>query len=196
MSLTDNEKLVKDRIAGDLRDHEITVLHHDGMYRHWRCQQSKTWSLGFDIVTWPGFLCFTGDMGEFLFCRTDDMVAFMRGSCMSYSYAAEKCVAGVVKEWSEQRFRQVLADRQEEGETFKVVRRGSYSEESVAEAIHVIENEYENYQSQHDAMKAVYESGLWDGVDLPSCEDYTYHFLWALHAIHWFCAKVQTEVAK
>jgi hypothetical protein len=69
--------------------------------------------MGFDIVTWPGSLCYTGDMGDFLFQRTADMIAFMRGACMSYSYAAEKCVAhdGRLKEFSEARFEEILRDR-------------------------------------------------------------------------------------
>ena len=91
------EKLVRERIENDLKDHVITVKQMNGMHRHWRCQKPGSWNMGFDIITWPGSLCFTGDMGDYLFRRTEDMVAFMRGSCMSYSYAAEKCVAHAVR---------------------------------------------------------------------------------------------------
>lgn len=60
----------------------------------------------------------------------------------------------------------------------------------VKDAIAKIEAEYASYGSHHDASKAMYESGLWDGGDLPSCDGYTYRFLWCLHAIKWFCAKL------
>jgi len=60
----DNETRVKERVGNDLAEHVVTVLHSDGLYRHWRCQKPGTGMMGFDIVTWPGSLCFTGDMGE------------------------------------------------------------------------------------------------------------------------------------
>jgi hypothetical protein len=175
-----SEALVKERIVNDLAEHKITPLHSHGMYRHWRCQKPGTYNLGFDIVTWPGSLCYTGDMGDYLFQRTTDMVAFMRRSAMDYGYAAEKCVAhdGRLKEWREEIFRQQLKDRLKQGRTQRVMRRGAFQTESVKEKIREIISEYENYGSQHCATKAMYESGLWDGGDMPSCEDYTFHFLW------------------
>jgi hypothetical protein len=190
--MTKNEAGVKERIANDLAKHTVTVRHMDGMYRHWRCQAPGTWVMGFDIVTWPGSLCFTGDMGEYLFQRTEDMVSFMRGSCMSYEYAAEKCVAhdGRLKEWSEERFEEILKERQAESEEVSVLRNGRCVTESVADHVEEIRREYSNYSSRWDAEKAMYESCLWDGGDMPSCEEYTYHFLWALHAIKWFCEMV------
>lgn len=188
---------VKLRIGKDLCDHTITVLHADGLYRHYRCQKPGTWNMGFDVVTWPGSLCYTGDMGDYLFQRTDDMIAFMRRSCMSYSYAAEKCVAhdGRLKEFCEERMEEILSERlkesADEGGTFRVMRQGSSRDESVADAVAEIRRRYAEYSLPSDATKAMYESGLWDSCDLPSCEEYTFHFLWCLHAIKWFCGKVE-----
>lgn len=190
-----NETHVCERIANDLKDHVITLRHEAGMYRHWRCQKPGTWNMGFDIVTWPGSLCFTGDMGDYLFQRTEDMVAFMAGACKSYSYAAEKCVAhdGRLKEWCEERFKEALAERikdaEEDGGKFWIYRGGRRIELSVTEAIAEIQDAYSNYESKDDAMKAMYESGLWD--ELPNCEVYSFHFLWCLHAIKWFCEKLE-----
>jgi len=183
MSDTRQEKRVKERIAKDLAEHVITVRHEQGMYRHYRCQKPGTWNMGFDIVTWPGSLCYTGDMGDYLFQRTEDMIAFMRGSCMSYGYAAEKCVAhdGRVTEFSEERFREILHDRIAEAE------HGDRRKE-VREKVDVILREFSNYSAPADAEKAMYESGLWD--DMPSCKEYTFHFLWCLHALEWFCDHV------
>lgn len=191
------EAEVKLRIDKDLAEHVITVKHSDGLYRHYRCQRPGTWNMGFDIVTWPGSLCYTGDMGDYLFQRTDDMIAFMRRSCMSYSYAAEKCVAhdGRLKEFREELMEEILVERIKEsaddGGTFRVMRQGSYRDESVADAVEKIRRQYSEYNSEFDATRAMYESGLWDGCDLPSCEVYTFHFLWCLHAIKWFCSKVE-----
>lgn len=191
------EAEVKLRIGKDLCEHVIATKHCDGLYRHYRCQKPGTWNMGFDIVTWPGSLCYTGDMGDYLFQRTDDMIAFMRRSCMSYSYAAEKCVAhdGRLEEFREERMEEILSERLKEsaddGGTFRVMRQGSYRDESVADAIEKIRQQYSEYNLPYDATKAMYESGLWDGCDMPSCEVYTFHFLWALHALKWFCEKVE-----
>lgn len=191
--MLEHEGHVKKRIAKDLAEHTITTRHCAGLYRHWRCQRPGTWNMGFDIIAWPGSLCYTGDMGDYLFQRTEDMVAFMRISCMSYEYAAEKCVAhdGRLKEWSEKEFQRVLAERRAESDTFTAVYAGGRQTKSVAEAVEEIERKYQNYSSRHDAEKAMYESGLWDGGDLPSCEVWSFHFLWCLHAIKWFCEKVE-----
>lgn len=194
--MTKNERLVKERIGNDLAEHVITAIKEDGMHRHYRCQKPGTWVMGFDIVTWPGSLCYTGDMGDYLFQRTEDMIAFMRRSAMSYDYAAEKCVAhhGRLMEWSEEIFRDVLAERakdfDDDGGKVTLMRRGSKCQEDVAEIIEEILSEYSNYESEHDGMKAMYESGLWDGCDMPDCKTWTFHYLWALHAIKWFCDKL------
>lgn len=188
------EQDVRTRIVNDLANHTISVLRNDGMYRHWRCQKPGTWCMGFDIVTWPGSLCFTGDMGTYLFQRTNDMVAFMRDSCMSYSYAAEKCVAhdGRLEAWSPEVFHEVMDERLRESDDgqYTVMIAGERKQRSIATTIEDIKRAYADYESEHDAIKAMYESRLWDGCDLPSCKTYTFHFLWCLHAIHWFCQKI------
>lgn len=158
--------------------------------------------MSFNVVTWPGSLCFTGDMGEYLFQRTNDMVAFMRSAWPDYGYMAEKCVAsnGELKEFREELFHAVLKERIREGiqrgkggrfakSTYTVHYGGGRKEEkSVKEAVRDVLREYESYSDPHDATRAMYESGLW-WDDLPSCKDYTVGFLWCLHAIHWFCGK-------
>lgn len=190
-----NEKMVKDRIGKDLAEHVVTLKHAHGFYRHWRCQKPQSWFMGFDIVTWPGSLCYTGDMGDYLFQRTEDMIAFMKPGPKECSYLASKCVAGKdqIKEWSEERFDEILKERLREGKTFRVMRQGSFRDESVKQAIVEIRRTYREYSHRFDAEKAMYESGLWDGCDLPSCEVYTMNFWWCLHAIQWFCEKLDAN---
>lgn len=119
------------------------------------------------------------------------MIAFMRTAVRDVSYCAEKCVAGNdrIREWSEERFREVLAERLMECGEFRVMRRGASRTESVEGNIAEIISAYENYSSRFDAEKAMYESGLWDGADLPSCEVYSFRFLWCLHAMRWFVSR-------
>lgn len=169
---------VQDRIAKDLANHEITVVHRNGIFGHWRCRKPGTICMGFEIVTWPGHLAFTGDMGDYVFCRTHNMIAFMRQSWKSTSYAAEKCVAACldgITEWSEDDFREELREAR---------KLGKEAREKTAE----IFDAYSINSDPHVALAEMWESGLWD--ELPNCQTYTMRFLWCLHAIGWFCDRV------
>lgn len=81
------------RFVKDTADHALTVLRDDGLYRHLRCRQPGTGVYGFDIITWPGYLAYVGDMGDYLFRRTDDMLGFFGSDGINPSYWSEKCVA-------------------------------------------------------------------------------------------------------
>lgn len=70
--------------------HEMTVLHADGVYRHLRFARPKTWIYGFDLVTWPGYLYVGGDIEDFTFSRIPDMFEFFDGSDINPHYWGEK----------------------------------------------------------------------------------------------------------
>lgn len=61
------------------REHVMTVLHDDGLYRHVRFRHPGTGIWGFDMVTWPGHLAISGDVGQgWVFSRVADMFDFFR----------------------------------------------------------------------------------------------------------------------
>ena len=62
----------------DVATHEMQQLRDDGVYRHLRFKRPDTTCMYFDLVTWPGVLCYTGDMGTFVFTRLRDMFEFFR----------------------------------------------------------------------------------------------------------------------
>ena len=58
-------------------NHELTVLHDDGLYRHLRMAQPGTGIWSWNVVTWPGYLNICGDIGSgFTFVRESDMLAW------------------------------------------------------------------------------------------------------------------------
>lgn len=85
-----------DRFKNDVNDHELTVLHDDGLHRQIRCRSPKNSFYWFDLITWPGYLAFVGDGTGYIFARTPDMFEFFRGSVWNgqpnLSYWAEKVV--------------------------------------------------------------------------------------------------------
>lgn len=90
---------VHKRFVDDTSDHELTVLRDDGLYRHLRFQKPGTSIYRFDIVTWPGYLAFVGDAGDFVFARTADMLEFFvpegreTSAGINPQYWSEKLVA-------------------------------------------------------------------------------------------------------
>jgi len=180
------EQLVRESIARNMVNHVITMKRSDSLYRHYRCQTPGTWCFGFDIVTWPGSLCFTGDLGEYVFQREPDMIQFMGIVCgkdpIDYHYAAEKCRASRdgLTEFSEQKFRSRVRER---------LRERPRDKDAKAKA-RVILDEFEEYNDPHGAVRAMYESGLWDGSDLPSVQTYTFGFVLCVNAIRWFCERL------
>lgn len=79
-----------DDIAGQ---HEMTVLHEQGLHRHLRFRSPKSYQWAFDLITWPGHLSITGDIGTYVFARTVDMTTFFNGY-INTGYWAEKIQHG------------------------------------------------------------------------------------------------------
>lgn len=73
--------------------HQMTVLLDEGLYRHLRFKDPHSPFYWFDLITWPGFLTVTGDMGTYTFARLRDMFEFFTGYINS-DYWAEKLQNG------------------------------------------------------------------------------------------------------
>lgn len=69
-----------ERFAETTAEHKLTVLHDEGLYRHLLFKKPGSSFYWFEVVTWPGTLTITGDMGTFTFRRDDDMIAFFRSN--------------------------------------------------------------------------------------------------------------------
>lgn len=99
--------------------HEMTVRHNDGLYRHLRFRQPRTWCYGFDLVTWPGFLYVGGDIENYTFARVPDMFEFFgEKPDINPHYWAEKITNRSVRtrRFSERALREWVASTIEESE--------------------------------------------------------------------------------
>lgn len=100
-----------------IAEHEVSILRDDGLYRHIRCRRPGTYSYAFDIITWPGHLCYTGDVGCYVFSRLPDMFEFFRAkntAIVDRQYIAEKTLAvdkpDGLRHFSERLFRAAIED--------------------------------------------------------------------------------------
>lgn len=94
----------QERFLRDVSNHVMEILRDDGLHRHVRFKQPDTSCYYFDLITWPGCLCYTGDMGTFVFKRVADMFEFFghdreyhasrgRQLAINLGYWGEKLVA-------------------------------------------------------------------------------------------------------
>lgn len=101
----------------EVKGHEMRILQDDGVRRHLRFATPGTFCMAFDIITWPGYLCYTGDVGTYVFSRVPDMLEFFRGEpgTANPEYWAEKCEAADrtcgIRHFSDAVWRQVITDR-------------------------------------------------------------------------------------
>ena len=171
----------------DVREHRMTVLHDSGLYRHLRFQKPGTVIGQFDIVTWPGYLSFSGDMGSYVFSRLADMLEFFRGTPagaieVNLAYWAEKCQAadrnGGIKQYSPGKFREEIERWLVEGEGSPACRaevcssvlafadEGEYAAREAAEGF-----EYEGFEFRD----------FWEA----DCQEWTSRYVWCCFALAW-----------
>ena len=176
----------------DVAGHVMAVLRDDGLYRHLHFRNPRGGEYWFDLVTWPGYLAVTGDMGDYLFQRTDDMFAFFAGSVgVNLDYWAQKVVG-------------TKGTRQ------------FYSEDGIRNSVEYLVDDYIEEHDLDEATAASLRAAVMDEVaedgaraaldrfswsptpnpgDVPPLRfsdvwewdigAYEYHFVWCCHAIRW-----------
>jgi hypothetical protein len=183
---------MKEQIYADFckqtADHGMKVIKSDGIHRHLRFRKPGTGIFGFEIITWPGHLCYTGDMGTFVFQRLEDMLEFFRHKDrrINLQYWAEKVIAGETKVYSKETFHarvkeafdsmaQEISDDDDDDKKrlWKALEEDVLSHDEFELEAHTTARDFE--------FEGFELRGFWEH-DL---KDYTYRFVWACHAIAW-----------
>lgn len=171
----------------DTADHRLEIIRDDGLYRHLRCAKPGTYVYGYDIVTWPGYLAYVGDMGDYVFMRVRDMFDFFESDSgrINPDYWAQKLQAprGTLgaKEYSERRLRQYLdewcEDQAYEDGGYPHLWRDALERDylSVRE-LHYEENAREML-AELEGNGVLWETWEWD------LKDFEFRFIWCCHAI-------------
>jgi hypothetical protein len=179
---------LKDIFDSDIAQHEVAIVRNNGNDRHIKCARSNTGIQSFQIITFPGYLVYVGDMGSFTFWRTDDMFGFFRnpegkinpGYWSEELEAVDRCNG--CKQFSIELFRGNVKDwaRDQLGIKKDTELPGDVLEE--LEPILQAEDEYEGVTAWRD-----FESERFDFSDFWEVDnrEYTTRFLWCCHAIVW-----------
>jgi hypothetical protein len=179
-------RTIAEQFAEDVSRHTLTVLRDEGVYRHLRLSTPGTYCMSFDIVTWPGHLAYTGDMGDFVFSRLPDMFEFFRRDGPNFQYWAEKCVAADksdgIEAFSERKFREAI-----EAEVAEYLE--SHDDVDADELREAIKDELFSDISEFWSVRAAMEFKR-GGFQLHDfwehrLNDYTQRFKWCCHALPW-----------
>jgi hypothetical protein len=193
----------EDSFLRDVRDHEITIIKDDGVYRHLRFKRKDSGTFWFDIVTWPGFLAYSGDMGAYMFSRCDDMLDFFRMDSDDFNYKSDKKLninpyywseklesvsqyGGGTLEYDEDAFRERVTEFFDDycrDAEFDETQRDELWEEISDSVLSYADEEHRAYDAVSEFSEGDFE--FVDFFDAGSTNRYTYHFIWCLYAIVW-----------
>jgi hypothetical protein len=200
----------------NVSNHSMSVLLDNGVYRHLSFSNNGSFNQKFDIVTWPGFLAYSGDMGCFVFSRLDDMFEFFRNDKdkkelqINPSYWGEKLEAtertNGFKEYSPERFESLVNEKVDEW--IEELKEEYDSSEEIADALREsIKKEVLNYahDDEYKAHEVLRDFTFYfnkranapkNGTILEfhdtwewELKDYTYRFIWCCYAIVWAIQK-------
>ncbi|CAM6986303.1 hypothetical protein ACT3N0_06575 [Citrobacter portucalensis] len=203
------------RFLVDTAFHRMEIIRDDGLYRHLRMKQPGTSCYYFDIITWPGYLTVTGDMGTWTFSRIADMFNFFGrwDGEINIGYWSEKLEAGagcsarelLAKDFDEDEFceslKEYFSEYLEGNETHDSGGDDEWNDDGISDSdkrnIREIVSDLcsANFSNEHDAYQAVYDAdwpegfSAWDICDGLTFKTYTSHFRWILFAITWAISK-------
>ena len=168
--------ITTESFLSDVSKHQMEIRIENGLYRHLRFSRPDTNNMSFSIVTWPGYLAYTGDMGDFVFARLPDMFDFFRGDKINPGYWAEKVQAACrdgVEEYSEDAARRCITDHIEEQELTDDLK------EQIAN--------FPYDDGEHALRQAIDDCNhclFWDAWEF-DFKEYTGRFTWCCHALVW-----------
>lgn len=189
-------KLSQEEFNTYVTEHQLDIIKDDGVYRQLFCGKSTTRAYSWSITTWPGYLCISGDIGCYVFSRTNDMFNFFVSDKWGINpgYWAEKLQAvdrdnarvqfnNGYKSWCSELLR----------ENLEFCFEGYFEEDNIK----MVDKFYAEYPCDKDMPYEVYEAlsefesdngyqfDFWEYDNM----DYTHNYLFALYAIVWTIKK-------
>lgn len=186
-AVADREAQIAANAAKAFADHVVTVEHEHGLYRHYRCAKPGTGIYAFQIVTFPGRLIVSGDIGNVGWSRCPDMIEWAAGAVESIGYFAEKVWGSIpTKEWSEEAAEEVIEEKYKN----IVEDVAGFDAKEAAECVEKADEEkallLRAASEGQEAFTTAFYGSNWCRGDFPEVRSYTAEFLWTREAVKWF----------
>lgn len=207
MTSTQHE-CTQERFLEDVKDHQISIEKDDEVHRFVRFKRAEGSSYWFDLITWPGHLCISGDCGTYVFSRTHDMFEFFKMDDNDFNkrkgvllninphYWGEKLKSigtnSGYKEFDEDGFVERVKqhfDNFIDGADYDDKTKRELWDEIAAEVICASsDGEHHAYASIANFRHDLPDDECFEFVDFfdgGGTEKYTFHYIWNLYAIVW-----------
>lgn len=189
----------------NVQNHTMKILKDDGEYRHLVFSKNDSAVYKFQLTTWPGYLCISGDMGCCVFSRLRDMFQFFRTDrkdadlyhWINPGYWAEKVQAGNLRgitTFNPDDFKKDIIQythewlREHYHQTTKQERRW-LMEEIINEVLYDLEEGNEtilmNNAIQFSSKVNTHLSFTFQDFWERTYRDFSYEFIWQCYAIAW-----------
>lgn len=193
----------------DVSKHELMVEIVQGVHRSLLFRNPRSCNHYFRITTWPGHLCISGDMGTYVFERTEDMLSFFRMDNSDFNYSPSKQLNVNPGYWKE---KLVSEDKQVPSTKFSAELFNQFvkeefdsycygrllAQEDIDACWSAIGDGLLDPASDEDARERITQS-YWANGELQESfndylgsdlwernwDDYSSHYLWCLRAIVW-----------
>jgi hypothetical protein len=181
----------------------MTILRDDGVHRHIRFRRPGSYCMGFDIVTYPHFLVYSGDMGCYVFSRLQDMFEFFRTRQrdeeveqlhINLGYWAEKLEATDTpdghREYSADLFRERVTEELDSMEADQGLREAveeyvlDFADDGEVRARDALD------QFEHEGRRVFTDCWEWRFTE------YTFRFVWCCYALAWAIRTYDAEKEK
>lgn len=188
----------EERFLENIKDHCMVALHDEGFYRHLSFTRNGSSVYRFDLITWPGRLCISGDCGTYVFSRLPDMFEFFRMDKADFNHSKDKVLNinpaywgeklesidshSAFEEYHPEVFKQKVLAIVEDWEFENDYQKRQVFEQVESEVLICADDgEVRAYDA---AVEFVSEHGHtfqdFYEVDL---KDYSFHYIWCLYAI-------------
>lgn len=194
-----SDALTQEQFLEDVQHHEMTVLMDNGVYRHLRFAVPGSGFEHFEIVTYPGHLVYSGDMGCYVFSRVPDMFQFFRCKRVNPWYWAEKVQAmdgnrssgGSVLRYDEKAVRAMVEERRKEWLN-ELAQEDQQSRDGLNEAVDELLDALQgcavrDFDALNDFGHDIPGMGRYAFYDLEfdNFRAFTRTYLWCCHALVW-----------
>ena len=196
-------KKVKNRFLDDVKEHQMTIIRNNGIDRHIRFRKQNTICYGFELITWDGHLCVTGDCGTYVFSRVKDMFSFFSNDkkelFINPHYWGEKLLSVDktcgYKEYSQECFESSIRSY---FDAWEFENENQQNEVWWDIKINVLPHGCDGETRAYDAANEYKSEYGHEFSDFWECDlqDYTYHFIWCLYAIVWGIEKYDQSIKK